>query len=283
LAIEAAAGQFGPVLEALRATRTMPAVLSQLLRARPAAGSTEAERTKVAKLRAGAAITLIRLGVRAQAMRVFRVREGLDGLEAMVHFLNGLRARGVRPADIAGCLARARTLFQRLGLVLALGEFTRSEVEEALPTADYSRLVSDLRIWHAGDGRCGFDDACLWVLLRWGYEPEPPWPSGPPISCRSGPFFRPSGATFASREYGFSWPGYPGRTTEWSIEADAAHHQPWTVTTLLQILCESSRYRLTNFESWEAFVQGFLRKSIAKGRHESDIGLGMPSVSMGEI
>jgi hypothetical protein len=282
LASEAAAGQFGPVFEALRATRTIPAVLPQMVRARPAAGSAEAERTKLARLRAGAAITLLRLGVRAQAMRVFRVRESLDGLEAMAQFLNGLRARGVRPAEIAGCLARARSLIQRLGLVLALGEFTRSEVEEALPAADYRRLVSFLKSWHAGDGRCGFDDACLWVLLRWGNKPEPPWLRPPPIGNGSGPFFRPSGATFASREYGFSWSGYLGWTTEWSIEADAAQHQPWTATTLLQILCESSRYRLTNFESWEAFVQGFLPKSIAKGRHESDIGLRTPSVGMGE-
>src|SRR5439155_17506258 len=101
LVSEATPEQYDPLYAALPRTGENQAgtlqTLQAMLREQPASDATEAQRIEIGQRRAGAAITLLRLGQRPAVCEVFRYQ---DDPEALTQFVHRLKDRGVKPQDL---------------------------------------------------------------------------------------------------------------------------------------------------------------------------------------
>ena len=148
-------------------------LLAQVVDEAPAAELKQAERLKLGRRRAGAAIALLRQGERAASLEALRVD---DDPESLTQFVHRCRSRGIVPAELLNCIddidhARqsatqaARKLEDRVlfGLLLALGEFDLTD----LPEAPRGRLLAQLADWYAHDASSGIHGATGWLLRHW--------------------------------------------------------------------------------------------------------------------
>jgi len=121
----------------------------------------EQQRIEFGRRRAGAAITMLRMGERQSIFDVFRVEEDPESLTQFVH---RCKERGVTPMELIECLDVASQVDVRFGLLLALGEFPLEEIPESRRNA----LVATIADWHAHDPSSGIHGACGWLLRQWG-------------------------------------------------------------------------------------------------------------------
>jgi formylglycine-generating enzyme required for sulfatase activity len=120
----------------------------------------EQERIALGRMRAGAAIALLRLGDDPLLTELFTPA---DDPESRTQFVAGVRARGVEPAALIACLDAAHELTVRFGLMLALGEFSAEEI----PASDRDRLQQELIDWYRTDPSSALHSATGWLLMRW--------------------------------------------------------------------------------------------------------------------
>ncbi len=117
--------------------------------------------------RAGAAVTLLRLGERETVMPVFQVTDDPEGL---TQFIFRCRSRGVGAEALLDCLRLASSERHRFpedaryALLLALGEYRREEVSELLRD-QWLRTLAD---WYASDPSSSVHGAAGWLLRQWG-------------------------------------------------------------------------------------------------------------------
>jgi formylglycine-generating enzyme required for sulfatase activity len=184
LASEATAEQYGVLYDALaRATEARPEILrtlEELAREQPATGAGERQRVEVGRRRAGAALTLLRLGERPAVYPVFAFQ---DDPEALTQFVHRLKDRGVPAAAVLDCLDGAADVPSRFVLLLALGEFRPDDLPEARRVPLRERLAA----WYRTDPSSAVHGACGWLLRAWGFTadvgrvdrtPLPPDPDG---------------------------------------------------------------------------------------------------------
>ncbi len=152
----------------------------QSLAATPPAEDVATEpRVDIGRARAGAGITLLRLGQLESALDMFLLESDLAGQqqsvdpEALSQFIHRCRDRGVTPEVIDNCLERL-DMHPRLGadsknaaryaLLLALAEFPMADVEPRL----LDKLVSQAHTWYRDDPRSSLHGATRWLLQSWG-------------------------------------------------------------------------------------------------------------------
>ena len=121
----------------------------------------EQQRVELGRRRAGAAITLLRMGERESFFDTLRVAEDPESLTQFVH---RCRDRGVAPAELLDCLDQATEETVRFGLLLALGEFSLQEI----PQSRRAALIEQLDQWYASDPHSAIHGACGWLLRKWG-------------------------------------------------------------------------------------------------------------------
>ena len=85
------------------------------------------DRIALGKRRAGAAITLLRLGGIEKSFDAFQLD---DDPESLTQFIHRCRARGVRGTELVDALHMAADEHVRFALILALGNFTLEEIPE---------------------------------------------------------------------------------------------------------------------------------------------------------
>jgi formylglycine-generating enzyme required for sulfatase activity len=161
---EATADQFLVLLPTLSsADRTeVVATLRQIVVRQPPVDEsfTESDRVSLGRRRAAAAIALLRLDEHPLLPRLFSTAEDP---EAQTQFAAGVRARGVDPLKLVATLQQATSETVRLGLVLALGEYTADE----LPEPTRSDLIDNLDQWYRTDASSAIHSACGWLLRTW--------------------------------------------------------------------------------------------------------------------
>jgi formylglycine-generating enzyme required for sulfatase activity len=115
-----------------------------------------AERVRLGKQRADAAIALWQLG--NPVTDVLKVDKDPESLTQFVH---RCKERGVQAVDLWEQLQNADHTTVRYGLLLALGEFDRSEIRTNV-------WVEQLAEWYANDPKSAIHSACGWLLRHWG-------------------------------------------------------------------------------------------------------------------
>ncbi len=126
------------------------------------------ERIPYGQRRANSAVTLLRLGEREKVLPVFDMT---DDPEALTQFIFRCRDRGVRMEDLLDCLRIAsqspvdrHPRNTRYALLLALGEYTLSEIPESRRDA----LLKQLAEAYSNDPSSGVHGAAGWLLRKWG-------------------------------------------------------------------------------------------------------------------
>jgi formylglycine-generating enzyme required for sulfatase activity len=156
-----------PIVAASR-TRAVIEDLAKIAAAPPPGSLGSVERVAYGQRRAGAAVTLLRLGERDKVLPVFEVS---DDPEALTQFIFRCKARGVGVDALLDCLEQLKgrpadryPREARYALLLALGEFTLADVSESRRDA----LVKQLAGWHRRDPSSGVHGAVGWLLRKWG-------------------------------------------------------------------------------------------------------------------
>ena len=142
--------------------------LSQLAATPPAEALGSVARVEFGQRRAGAAVTLLRLGEREKVLPVFDVT---DDPEALTQFIFRCRPRGVGVDALLDCLDRLSNdpsnrdpSDARYALILTLGEFALPEIPESRRDA----LIKQLAGWYRDDKSSGVHGAAGWLLRQWG-------------------------------------------------------------------------------------------------------------------
>ena len=168
LASEATAEQYRIIFPRLIAAQfERPAAAQSTLHAitleRPRPKVSEADRVRLGRRRAGAAITLMRMGQIESTFDVFHVQEDPESLTQFVH---GVKDRGIRPAELLIALDQAQDVRVRFGLLLALGEFPLADIPETRREA----LIQQLLKWYRSDPSSAIHGACGWLLRLPGWN-----------------------------------------------------------------------------------------------------------------
>ena len=129
------------------------------------------ERVPYGQRRAGAAITMLRLGEREKVLSIF---EMTDDPEALTQFIHRCRERAVRVEELLDCLRLVTEadlgrypFYFRYALLLALGEYSLQEI----PEAARETLSEQLGTWYRNDPSSGVHGASGWLLRKWGQTP----------------------------------------------------------------------------------------------------------------
>ncbi len=150
--------------ESVDADRVRTTLVS-IAREQPKEEASEVGRVALGKRRAGAAISLIRLDEPEPVLDVFHFD---DDPESLTQFVHRHKDRGVTPARLIACLEQASDVYERFGLILALGEFESSD----LPTADREAIVTKLATWYGNDPSSAIHGACGWLLRKWALDEQ---------------------------------------------------------------------------------------------------------------
>jgi formylglycine-generating enzyme required for sulfatase activity len=131
------------------------------------------EALTVARRKAAAGMTMLRLGERTKLLDVLRV---CDDPESLTQFVHRCRAWGVAADELRECLAVVDNRRQSLqgderrledrvlyGLLLALGEYPLRAVAEK----HQGPLVEQLGDWYRQDPSSAIHGACGWLLRHW--------------------------------------------------------------------------------------------------------------------
>ncbi len=149
------------------------------LAATPSPEDTKTEdRVKFGQARAGAGITLLRLGDHQTGLNIFRMESDLENQkravdpEALAQFVHRSRDRGVTAEVVADCLksldsydtlATSSKDAARYALLLALAEFPEEEVEPKL----LDRLVIQAGNWYRDHPLSSVHGATRYLLYTW--------------------------------------------------------------------------------------------------------------------
>ena len=128
-------------------------------------GTSEAERVRVGRRRAGAAVTLLRLGERATISSVFHLA---GDPEPLTQFAEAAKKKGVTPRDLLECLRLATRDAERFGLLLALGEFAPADVSEH----ERREIIQTALDWYSKHPKSMIHGASGWLLRKWGQQAE---------------------------------------------------------------------------------------------------------------
>jgi formylglycine-generating enzyme required for sulfatase activity len=149
------------------------------------------------KRRAGAIITLLRLGSPSweqvfAGLRIHDDPKSLSDPEAVTQFIHGCKARQVKPStliDAVGHACRIRPTKERAarrredpvlyGLLLALGEFDYDQLD--IPAAQKKAFIDRLGELFQEDPSSAIHGATRWLMFRWGQslqEKEVPYCDG---------------------------------------------------------------------------------------------------------
>ena len=177
--------------------------LEKLVAQQPESEWDEPQRVELGRQRAGAAITLFRSNARTAALEALRVT---DDPESLTQFVARGKGRGVKPNELLDALdvaadsqsrdrqgadlvagktplpdgrgsntqgsgaepARQRQVLPQFGLLLALGEYSFSE----LPDARRESFKTELLERFATHPSSAIHGACGWLLRQWGFEKE---------------------------------------------------------------------------------------------------------------
>ena len=157
-----------PMVEANRATTTVE-ILSKIAATLPSVDLGTVARIGFGQQRANAAVALMRLGEREQAISVFELT---DDPEALTQFIFRCRDREVSAETLLDCLdlvsqasADQYPKNSRYGLLLALGQYS---LEKEIPEARREALVAQLSDWYRHDPSSGVHGASGWLLRQWG-------------------------------------------------------------------------------------------------------------------
>jgi len=162
--------QFAVLYPIVAASRTTAAIedLGRIAAAPPPEALGSVERVAYGQRRAGAAVTLLRLGEREKVLPVFKVS---DDPEALTQFIFRCRARGVGVDALLDCLEQLKggpanryPSDARYALFLALGEFTLADVSQSRRDA----LIKQLAGWYRHDPSSGVHGAAGWLLRQCG-------------------------------------------------------------------------------------------------------------------
>jgi len=162
--------QFARLYPIVAASRTAAIIddLGQVAATPPPEALGSLERVAYGQRRAGAAVTLLRLGERAKVLPVLEVS---DDPEALTQFIFRCRARGVGVDALLDCLqhlsdgpANRVPRDARFALLLALGEFSLADVSASRRDA----LIKQLAGWYRHDPSSGVHGAAGWLLRQWG-------------------------------------------------------------------------------------------------------------------
>ncbi|MCA9036654.1 MAG: protein kinase, partial [Planctomycetaceae bacterium] len=135
--------------------------LSDIVQQLPDAELTPAERVSLGQRRAGAAVTLLRLGNHQAALPAFTTTSDPESMTQTIH---RLKDRKVQVDAVRACLNDASSDSQRFAAILALGEFGPDE----FAASDFDSLVEKIARWYASDPSSGIHGAAGWLLRRWG-------------------------------------------------------------------------------------------------------------------
>jgi formylglycine-generating enzyme required for sulfatase activity len=176
--ISATSEQYNILYPGFDRSETSKATLLKIVRTQPDEKLLQAQRIELGIRRAGAAITLLKQGVREEIFDVFRVT---DDPESLSQFVARCKARGTTAAQLIECVdacevnrasltGNDRTLEDRVlhGLLLALGDYER----ESIPEAKREPLKTQLVTWYGTDPSSTVHGASGWLLRRWGYADE---------------------------------------------------------------------------------------------------------------
>jgi serine/threonine protein kinase/formylglycine-generating enzyme required for sulfatase activity len=126
------------------------------------------DRIAYGQRRANSAVTLLRLGEREKVLPVFDMT---DDPEALTQFIFRCRDRGVRVEELLDCLrivsespVDRHPRNTRYALLLAIGEYTLSEI----PESSREMLLKQLADLYRNDPSSGVHGAAGWLLRKWG-------------------------------------------------------------------------------------------------------------------
>ncbi len=185
--------QYAVLYPLVAATPTPSTVedLGKIAATLPPAELGSVERVPYGQRRANAAVTMLRLGEREKVLPVFDMT---DDPEAMTQFIFRCRDRGVRGEELLELLrllspyqppgasprfsvtdasagkaiqtgaSALRLIHAKYALLLALGEYTLSEIPESQRDA----LLQQLGDWYRNDPSSGVHGAAGWLLRHWG-------------------------------------------------------------------------------------------------------------------
>lgn len=176
--ISATSEQYNILYPGFDGSETSKAILLRIVRTQPDEKLLQTQRIELGIRRAGAAITLLKLGVREDIFDVFRVT---DDPESLSQFVGRCKARGVTAAQLIECVdaceakrasltGNDRLLEDRVlyGLLLALGDYDRA----LAPEAKREPLKTQLVEWYGSDPSSTVHGASGWLLRRWKYIDE---------------------------------------------------------------------------------------------------------------
>ena len=106
---------------------TTKAVLADVVVDKPTANLSETDRVALGQRRAGAAISLLRLGEVAKSQGAFEIQ---DDPESLTQFVHRCRERGVRAKELVNSLHQATDVHSRFALLLALGDYPLAEIDD---------------------------------------------------------------------------------------------------------------------------------------------------------
>ena len=141
------------------ATNILATIASDL----PADDLSTVERIAHGRRRAGAGITLLRLGERESVLPTFDLR---DDPEAITQFIHRCRDRSVLAEELVECLRAANSSTTRYGLLLALAEYPPDEI----PAGERESLIDEVADWYANDPSSAVHAAAGWLLRAWGED-----------------------------------------------------------------------------------------------------------------
>ncbi len=125
----------------------------------------ETDRVALGQRRAGAAISLLRLGEVAKSQGAFEIQ---DDPESLTQFVHRCRERGVRAKELVNSLHQATDVHSRFALLLALGDYPLAEID----TAQRDTLVQELTESYRSDPSSAIHGATGWLLRKWGFAEE---------------------------------------------------------------------------------------------------------------
>jgi serine/threonine protein kinase/formylglycine-generating enzyme required for sulfatase activity len=156
-----------PLLAASPAPSTVED-LSKIAATSPPSELGSVERISYGQRRANSAVTLLRLGERDKVLPVFDMT---DDPEALTQFIFRCRDRGVRVEELLDCLrivsespVDRHPRNTRYALLLALGEYTLSEI----PESRRETLLRQLADSYRNDPSSSVHGAAGWLLRQWG-------------------------------------------------------------------------------------------------------------------
>lgn len=166
-------------LENSGANQNVSERLVSFARNRPSSTFTQTQRVSFGKLRANAAINLMRLEDRKHFWEIFDVEEDP---ESMTQFIHHCRVLDVKASELVECLQIAKTErdsrsegsfiaspeIAQFAMLLALGDFPVADIEKE----QRAKLIPILLDWYANDTSARIHGATGWLLRTWGFTKE---------------------------------------------------------------------------------------------------------------